>query len=169
MTNVNLVLKLILDERLLQIVSNHPVHILNSEGDFSPSAFIPFCIFGNNMINLGKKISSFELPVCNIFLAKIWNDQLCYEMDLNLLKDEDDLNYQLKNGLTLILDFNEERQFAKDSIQEKTEMEVSHYFYEDEDNGVQVHLDSISIVKYEKFFFLSKLFRFFAIDWRRRL
>ena len=90
-------------------------------------------------------------------------------MDLNLLKDEDDLNYQLKNGLTLILDFNEERQFAKDSIQEKTEMEVSHYFYEDEDNGVQVHLDSISIVKYEKFFFLSKLFRFFAIDWRRRL
>ena len=78
-------------------------------------------------------------------------------MDLNLLKDEDDLNYQLKNGLTLILDFNEERQFAKDSIQEKTEMEESHFFYEDKDNGVQVHLDSISIVKYEKFFFFVQI------------
>ena len=151
----------------MQKVSNHPVHILNSEGDFSPSAFIPFCFFGNK--KLGQYIDAFEAPVCNIFQATNWNDQLCYEMDLNLLKDEDDLNYQLKNGLTLILDFNEERQFAKDSIQEKTEMEVSHYFYEDEDNGVQVHLDSISIGKYEKFFFLSKLFRFFAIDWRRRL
>ena len=94
LTNVNLVLKLILDERLLQKVSNHPVHILNSEGDFSPSAFIPFCIFGNNMINLGKKISSFELPVCNIFLEKIWNDQLCYEMNLNLFRDENDIKYK---------------------------------------------------------------------------
>ena len=37
------------------------------------------------------------------------------------------------------------------------EMEVSHYFYEDEDNGVQVHLDSISIVKYEKFIFFVQI------------
>ena len=131
------------DERLLQKVSNHPVHILDSEGDFSPSAFIPFCIFGNNMISLGQKIDALDVPVCNIFEAKVLNDQVCYEMDLNLLKDEGDIKYQLKNGITLVLDFNEERQFKKDPIQEETILKVSNNFYEDEDNRVQVHLDSI--------------------------
>ena len=130
-----------LDERLLQKVSNHPVHILNSEGDFSPSAFIPFCFFGNK--NLGEYIDAFEVPVCNIFQATNWNDQLCYVMDLNLLKVENDIKSQLKNGITLVLDFNEERQFKKDPIQEETILKVSNNFYEDEDNSVQVHLDSI--------------------------
>ena len=128
----------------MQKVSNHPVHILNSKGDFSPSAFIPFCIFGNNMFSLGQKIDAFEIPVCNIFLAKNWNDQVCYEMDLNHFKDENDIKYQLKNGITLILDFNEERHFEKDPIQEETEIKVQNYFYEDEDNSFQVHLNSIS-------------------------
>ena len=130
---------IILDERLLQKVSNHPVHILNSDGDFSPSAFIPFCVFGNNEI--GEKIDDFKVPVCNIFVAKNWNDQVCYELDLNLLKHEDDISieYQLKDGILLILDLNEERQFEKHS----EKVEKARNLYEDEDNSVQVHLDSI--------------------------
>ena len=124
----------------MQKASNHPVHILNSKGDFSPSAFIPFCVFGNNKI--GEKIEDFEVPVCNIFVAKNWNDQVCYELDLNLLKDEDDIYRQLKDGILLILDFNEERQFEKVVNSKKVE-EARNYFYEDEDNSVQVHLDSI--------------------------
>ena len=133
---------IILDERLLQKVSNHPVHILNSDGDFSPSAFIPFCVFGNNEI--GEKIDDFEVPVCNIFVAKNWNDQVCYELDLNLLKDEVDINHQLKDGILLILDFNEERQFEKDVIQqEEKEMKLRNHLYEEEENSVQVHVESI--------------------------
>ena len=124
----------------MQKASNHPVHILNSKGDFSPSAFIPFCVFGNNKI--GEKIEDFEVPVCNIFVAKNWNDQVCYELDLNLLKDEHDINHQLKDGILLILDFNEERQFEKDKNSEKVE-EERIFFYEEGDNSVQVHIDSI--------------------------
>ena len=131
---------IILDERLLQKVSNHPVHILNSDGDFSPSAFIPFCVFGNNEI--GEKIDDFKVPVCNIFVAKNWNDQVCYELNLSLLKDEVDINHQLKDGILLILDFNEERQFEKDKNSEKVE-EERIFFYEEGDNSVQVHIDSI--------------------------
>ena len=140
---------IILDERLLQKVSNHPVHILNSDGDFSPSAFIPFCVFGNNKI--GEKIEDFEVPVCNIFAAKNWNDQVCYELDLNLLKDEDDIYRQLKDGILLILDFNEERQFEK-VVNSKKDEEARNYFYEDEDNSVQVHLDSIGKNNKTKYF-----------------
>ena len=130
----------------MQKVSNHPVHILNSEGEFSPSSFIPFCFFGNK--NLGQYIDAFEVPVCNVFQTEIWNDKLCFEMDLNLLKDENDIESQLINGITLVLDFNEERQFREDTIPEETEMKERSYVYKDKDNSVQVHLDSISIRKY---------------------
>ena len=136
--------KILLDERLLQKASNHPAHILNSKAHFSPSAFIPFCVFGNNEI--GEKIDDFEVPVCNIFVAKNWNDQVCYELDLNLLKDEADIYNQLKDGLLLILDFNEERQFEKNKNSEKVQ-KAGKYFHEDKDNSVQVHLDSIGIIQ----------------------
>ena len=39
------------DEKLLQTVKNHPVHILNNEGEFSPSSFIyHFVYLGKNML-----------------------------------------------------------------------------------------------------------------------
>ena len=96
------------------------------------------------MDNLGQKIDDFEVPVCNIFVAKNWNDQVCYELDLSLLKDEVDINHQLKDGILLILDFNEDRQFKKDKNSEKVE-KARNIFFEEEENTVQVHIDSIGI------------------------
>ena len=49
------------DKKLLQTVTNHPVHILNNDGKFSPSSFIPFCSFGEDFI--GSKVNQFEIPV----------------------------------------------------------------------------------------------------------
>ena len=40
-------------------------------------------------------------------------------MDLNHFKNENDLEDQLQDGITLILDCNEERQFVKDAIKDK--------------------------------------------------
>ena len=68
--------------------SNHPVHILDEEGNFSPSSFIPFCAFGNDMKSMGREINGFDDPVCDSFEAKIRNDQLCYEVDLEKYKDK---------------------------------------------------------------------------------
>ena len=49
----------------------------------SPSAFIPFCELAGDMSVVGTKLDKFEVPVCNSFKAKILNDQLCYEIDVN--------------------------------------------------------------------------------------
>ena len=95
------------------------------------------------MKSLGQKIDDFEVPTCNVFEAKNLNDQICFELDLNKQKDENDI-FQLKDGILLILDFNEERQFEKDINSKKVEKE-RNYIYEDEDNSVQVHIDSIGI------------------------
>ena len=100
----------ILDKKVLQTVSNHPVHILNNDGDLSPSSFIPFCSFGEEFI--GKKIEDFDIPVCNIFNPKYYFDQLCYETDLHELKDNDKIEKQLEKGFTLVLDYNEDREIG---------------------------------------------------------
>ena len=43
-------------------LSNHPVHILDKQsGNISPSAFIPFCEFGENMSSVGTQIKEFNL------------------------------------------------------------------------------------------------------------
>ena len=108
-----------LDLEDLHRVSNHPVHIVDEDGNLSPSAFIPFCEFGGNMSAMGVKIDQLDVPVCNSFKAKVLNDQLCYEVDPNLYIDRNDPKKDLKLGLVLALDFNEDRQTA-----ERDEVEV---------------------------------------------
>ena len=92
---------------------NHPVHIIDKEGNLSPSALIPFCEFAGNMSTMGVEIEHFDVPVCNSFQAKVLNDQLCYEVDPNLYIDRNDPKKDLKLGLVLALDFNEDRQTAE--------------------------------------------------------
>ena len=76
----------------------------------SPSAFIPFCDFGGNLSAMGVKIENFDFPVCNSFEAKMLNDQLCYEADLNRFSNKINLHNELKLGLYIIMDYNEDRQ-----------------------------------------------------------
>ena len=124
---------------LLQIVNNHPVHILNGVGNFSPSSFLPFCYFGEEFI--GAKIQEFEIPVCNIFKPRNYLDQLCYETNLQDLKDSQKIGKQLEMGLTLILDYNEERQNY--NIDKKNETQMLNILYPKND-ALSIHLDTIS-------------------------
>ena len=89
---------------------NHPVHIMTKENKLSPSAFIPFCDFGGNMSSVGKRIDNFTDPVCNSFEAKLLNDQLCYEVDLNKFSDKDNIKSELEIGFNFVIDYNEDRQ-----------------------------------------------------------
>ena len=122
-------------------MTNHPVHILNEKGDFSISSFIPFCSFGGEPI--GTKIKGFNTPVCDIFKPKNYYDQICYETDLQELKESSSgqLKKQLEMGLILVLDNNEERQIVS-SIGRKDNIE--------EDESFTVILDSISINKQDE-------------------
>ena len=80
----------------------------------SPSAFIPFCEFGGNMLSMGVKIEQFNVPVCNSFHSRIFNGQLCYKADLSRFsrKYDSDMESILDMGLAFLLDYNEDRKVA---------------------------------------------------------
>ena len=108
-------------------MSNHPVHIYDREGKISPSSFIPFCAFGEDMQVMGRAVKGFQDPVCNSFKAKILNNQLCFEADLEKFnKNERNLEATLKEGLVLVIDNNEDRQIMtnkKETSQKTTLIE----------------------------------------------
>ena len=114
---------MILDQRHLQMVSNHPVHIFGRNGEESPTAFIPFCSFGDDMEAMGTKANGYDDYICSSFEPVVRNDQLCYEVDLEKYKDKDNIEKQLDSGLVLILDYNEDRQIidVKKSAKENRE------------------------------------------------
>ena len=93
-------------------LSNHPVHIKRSSGEASPSTFIPFCQFGGRSEGVGVIVDGFSSPVCSIFKAKVLNDQLCYEVDVNEFINKDTSEEDLKAGLTIFVDYNEDRQVS---------------------------------------------------------
>ena len=143
---------LVLDKKLLQVVSTHPVHILNKEGGLSPSSFIPFCFFGKNLTLVGKKVDGFENPICNIFTPKVTNNQLFYEANLEKYKDKNNIEKQLTMGLTLILDYNEDRQIST-YLDTVVKSFSSSRIYDnddddddDDDEKALIHLDTISKV-----------------------
>ena len=116
----------------------------------SVSAFIPFCDFGGNMSSMGVKIDMFGIPVCNSFQAKILNDQLCYEVDLNRFSNKNNIGRELKLGFHFVMDYNEDRQFISENFSENkmkfglansiSEFDVSH-------NAV-IYLDTIGKKKH---------------------
>ena len=116
---------------------------MSDEREFSPSSFIPFCYFGEEFI--GARIQEFEIPVCNIFKPRIYLDQLCYETNLQELKDSQKIGKQLEKGLTLILDYNEERQNY--NIMERNESQTMNALYPDNDE-VSIYLDTISLLNF---------------------
>ena len=133
----------------MQTVSNHPVHILNNKGDFSPSSFIPFCSFGQKFI--GTKINDFNIPVCDIFKPINHFDQICYETDLQALKTSNTkkIGEQLEMGLTLVLDYNEERQNYNFIPKIESQSEEMEALYQNHDD-FSIYLDTISLLKYKK-------------------
>ena len=100
------------------------------------------------MESVGTNIQEIDIPVCNIFQAVIRNDQMCYEADLNKLKDDNDIKVfkQLQLGLVLLLDYNVERQSDLDGKKGKTKIAKKNIIrLNDELNEARIFLDTISI------------------------
>ena len=127
---------------MLRKVANHPVHIVDEKGGLSPSALIPFCSFGGDIKSLGTNHGDFPIPVCDKFRAKVKNNQVCYELDLEQLKNEENIEDQLKTGLVLILDYNEDRQLKKTN-ELFSKVKENLFIHKDEDMA-HIYLDSIS-------------------------
>ena len=134
----------ILDKQVLQTESNHPVHILDTNGQVSHSSFIPFCAFGDELI--GSEIDGFDMKVCNIFKPKLHYDQLCFETNLQELKNRDNLMNQLELGLTLVIDYNEDRQINFRESNKGSILKKKFSFNINNDNSLSMHLETISIL-----------------------
>ena len=101
-----------LDLKLLDVVTNHPVHIVDAEGRISPSALIPFCDVGGNMSALGRDIQGFSLPVCTAFKRIIFKDQLCYQVNVTHYQDRVERSQLYEKGISFVIDTNEDRQYS---------------------------------------------------------
>ena len=86
------------------------------------------------------------MKVCNIFKPKLYYDQLCFETDLQELKTKDNLMNQLELGLTLVLDYNEERQIKPLSSNNGSISKKEFRYNINNDNSVSMYLDTISIL-----------------------
>ena len=117
----------------------------------SPSAFIPFCQFGGNMSSMGVKIDQFDVPVCTAFQAKILNDQLCYEVDLNSFADKDNIENELKLGLNFLMDYNEDRQvtFQRNYEKVKDVNWANSIVESDKDRHAKIYVDTIGKTRYK--------------------
>ena len=106
-----------------RIISNHPVHILDDLGNMSPSAFIPFCQFGDTeMQEFGEDVVEFDIPVCQIFKMTVLKDQLCYHADINgYLSDMS--NEDFKTGFMILVDKNLDRQINAKSYNNNNEFD----------------------------------------------
>ena len=126
-------------------IINHPVHIMDRDNNVSPSALIPFCEFGGNMSSMGIKIDQFEWPVCNSFQAKILNDQLCYQVDLNRYSNMNNRVRELESGFAFIMDFNKDRQvsFFKEFKNGTEEGLVNWISESNHDESAFIYLDTI--------------------------
>ena len=94
------------------MVTNHPVHIVDDEGRFSPSALIPFCDLGGNMSVVGRDIQGFSQPVCTAFKRIVFNDQLCYQVNVTQYQDRVEKDQVYEKGISFVVDTNEDRQFS---------------------------------------------------------
>ena len=87
---------------------NHPAHFFNADNSLSPSAFIPFCAFKANLA-IAKSTTmhpNLSFPVCSSFVPDILEGQLCYTLRINETGGKGK-----QNGLMLLLDLNENRDF----------------------------------------------------------
>ena len=83
---------------------------MDENGKLMPTALVPFCAFSNNFSTMGVKIDQFDIPVCNIFRAKLYHDQLCYEADFNQFKT--DLGFLKEISVSFFIHFNEDRMLS---------------------------------------------------------
>ena len=97
------------------------------------------------MSAMGVKIDEFDVPVCNSFKAKVLNNQLCYEVDLNNFTNKNNIDKELTLGFNLIMDYNEDRQVTFDrNISTATNKNMAvKVVKSDEDDHASIYLDTI--------------------------
>ena len=88
--------------------------------------------------------------VCNSFKASILNDQLCYEVDLDLDQyKKDRIADKLKSGLVFFMDYNEDRQITFDDEVKAVNHDslISAVDKSSDDDKAFIYLNTIGIIQ----------------------
>ena len=97
---------------------------------------------------VGIKLDQFDDPVCNSFQARILNDQLCYEVDLNRFSNKSNIAKELELGFYFLMDYNEDRQVTipstsgSDGDNKRSGM-GANLLESDKNHHAFIHLDTI--------------------------
>jgi len=88
----------------------------------------------------------FNVPVCKSFQAKIKDDQLCYEIDLNRFTDKNNVDKDLKLGFYFVMDYNEDRQvnfYESNNLQNMNKGLANSLTEIDQDQHAFIYLNTI--------------------------
>ena len=102
------------------------------------------------MSTMGVKINGFQDPFCNSFRPVVFRRQLCYEVDPNDYKNGTNKD---KLSLSLLVNFNEDRQFKEDKKEESVTSgvgNVSHTFEIETNTDIGIYIGTISKKVFQK-------------------
>ena len=121
------------------------------------------------MSSMGANNNQFDIPVCNSFEAKIVNDQLCYEVDLNRFSNKDNIKNELELGFIFLMDYNEDRQYVDNG--ESTQIEGQSFgnrvVRSDHENHASIILNTIGAETFKTIKINILSCRACDIDWWR--
>ena len=96
----------------------------------------------------GTSIPQFDVPVCNIFQSHVLHGRLCYQVDVNKVRDKIDIQRAMKTGLIFALDYNPERMFSRSNVdispgltQNLYELQNTDFLHHHEE--ATVHVDTL--------------------------
>lgn len=94
-------------------------------------------------------LNNFQVPVCALFKEKIVEGQVCYEADVNQLKNKVDWKSALQKGLSLIIDTNDEYDARNLLVKKFTKSLESRLVFDaykeaEEENNFLIMLHTIS-------------------------
>ena len=92
------------------------------------------------MTALGRKIENFTQPICTHFKPKMLNGQMCYQLDLQDVQKERKFAKGERNGLSFLLDYNEDKMIKDPSA--KIEDSISN-------DGATIYVDTLGILKHD--------------------
>ena len=100
-------------------MSHHPPHIVKEDNvTLSPSSFIPFCSLNGDWSVTGVRTPLFSVPVCNIFKEVLLEGELCYQADVNNLREETDKEKIVTEGFMFMLDYNEDKNVEEEEVKD---------------------------------------------------
>ena len=110
------------------------------------------------MLVTGKTTDRFLTPVCNIFRQTILDGELCYQADVNELRERVDRNKIASEGFVFLLDYNSDRMASVQQGDEKTVDEVP-MFEKDHGNRDQAMIYIETLGNYD--YLVAKMFHIY--------